>query len=239
MSTPELVVDGADRRVAALNAFAAAAAAGVFAALSDPRLMGPMDWPWPAAAGALLGGLAAVVPLRRGKRAAAAVLAACWAGPCEWVAYGWGTGRLWDSGYWLALAAGAAVLGMAASVWSTPTDFGQPMRIAAVQDPGLQGGAGSWPDRIARIAGVKGAHSVRVEEWATGAGHTVTVRLDGTGATWQALQQHASAFATDLALPAGCGVTVGPGDTRASVTLDVATADAMAEPQAYPGLDED
>ncbi len=241
----DLVVDGADRRVAALNAFTAATGAGVAAVMSDPRMLGPQPWGWPAAAGAVLGGLAVVIPLRRGARAAAAVLGVCWAAPCGWVAYGWGTGTLWDGQYWLALAAGAAALGMAASVWATPTDFGAPMHAVgpAVAGVAVTAPPCEWAELIARVTKGKivGVTGIEREDWATGTGYTVFGQMPADGSTWETLQPYEPGLAAALRLSKGGGVTVGPdldGDA-ASFRVDVLEQDALAGSMTYPGLDDD
>lgn len=239
----DLVVDGADRRVAALNAFTAAVGAGIAATMSDPRLLGPQHWWWPAGLGLALGGLAAVIPLRRKARAAAAVLACCWAAPCEWVAYGWGTGRLWSGSYWEALAGGAAVLGAAAAVWATPTDYGAPMHQPAPTAVPAPAVPDEWAVMIERVTKgkIKGVHGVTVRQWDTGTGYTVHAVMPPDGSTWETLQPYEPGLAAALRLPPGGGVEVHPDleADAAAFTVRVLERDAMAGSMTYPGLEDD
>lgn len=239
----DLVVDGADRRVAALNAFTAAVGAGIAATMSDPRLLGPQHWWWPAGLGLALGGLAAVIPLRRKAKAAAGVLAACWAAPCWWVAYGWGTHRLWSGSYWEALAGGAAVLGAAAAVFATPTDFGAPMHQPGPAVAPPPAAPDEWAVLIERVTKgkIKGVHGVTVQQWDTGNGYTVFAAMPPDGSTAETLTPYEAGLAAALRIPAGGGVTVGPdldGDA-AMFRVDVLKVDALAGSMTYPGLEDE
>ncbi len=241
----DLVVDSADRRASVvLNVFSAAGLSGIAAVLSDPRMLGPQDWRYPAAVGVALGGLAAVMPLRRGARAAAAVMACCWAAPCGWIAYGWLAHRLWSLPYWITWAAGAVALGIATHTWTMPMDFGASMHQQAPAAAGVAGPVvpDEWATLIARvtkgkIVGVTGAER---HDWDTGTGYTVFGQMPPDGSTWETLQPFEPGLAAALLLGKGGGVTVGPDleGNAASFRLDVLEQDAMAGSMTYPGLDD-
>jgi S-DNA-T family DNA segregation ATPase FtsK/SpoIIIE len=223
-------VDGVDRRIAALYAVAAALAAACAAMVGDPRLFGPWQWWWPMAAGVACAAASVPTPLRRRARLAAVVRAVCWLAAGGWVAVGYREG-IWSGGYWQAWAYGALGLGVLASVFATPTDWGEPMFRLAPAPPARS----EWADRIAQVAKIAGVRSVTVRAWDAGAGYRVAGEFAGDGTTWRDLQRFEAALAAHLRLPKGCGVEVGPGEHRGGFTIDVATQDAMAASREYPG----
>jgi hypothetical protein len=235
--TAEYQVDGEDRRVAVCYTVALTGVAAAAALASDPRALGPFDPKWPGLAGVLCAGLAVLTPLRRQARAAAVVRAACCLAMAGWLSWGCRFG-IWDSDYWLALGCGAVVLGWAAAVFATPTDWGGPARIAQPARPSAVE-PDDWSQRIAQATKgrVTGATVVQVEEWETGNGRTVFGQMPATGDTWEALQPAQAALAAVLRLPAGGGVTAGPWGDAAGFRLDVLERDAMAQAPAYPGLE--
>lgn len=237
------VVDGADRRVAALYAFAAYSIAAVLVLASVPVLLGPVPWGWWLAGGALFAGLSTILPLQRKAYAAAAACATFWLTGAGWVAWGYAHDPFHHAGrYWLVGAALAGACTFLAYAYATPTDYGDPWRPPAPGPvPAAPGQPDVWAERIAAVSKgrVTGVHSVTVQDWDTGNGYTVYGTMPPDGSTWETLAPFEPGLAASLRLPAGGGVTVGPdldGDA-ASFRVDVLRVDAMAGSMTYPGLE--
>jgi hypothetical protein len=250
------MVDGPDRWAAALLALAGTLFTAVVELCGHPAVFGPWS-PLPAVlAGLVFAALSTITPLRRKARLAAYVRAGSWVFAGGWVAYGyeWGlTGRYWHVRTWRAetwsqtywqvglLAAAAAVA--AAAVFATPTDLGQPAAQPEVQAAGLDPGdpvGEHWAQVIAAGSkgAVTGAYSITEHDWPTGAGYTVRGKL-ADGRTWEDLAKHTAGIAAVLDLDAGGGVSVEPDGGAAGFAMKVLTQDAMAQPVAYPGAEEE
>lgn len=241
----QLVVDGADRMVAGLYTVGAAGLSAACALAAQPGVLGPWPWWWPAAAGTGFAALSVVTPLARKVRGAAAVRATCWLSSGSWVAYACveGVGR---TGYWLAGACGAGLLGMASAIWATPTDLGQPMHPNTPAAPGIPQPPPNDQDELAGIitaatkGRIVGVTTDWIDEWAGDTGWTAHLTMPGDGSTWETLQPYQAAIASVLNLPKGGGVTACPDMERGAraAQLRVLHVDGMADPAAYPGLDD-
>lgn len=244
----QLVVDGADRRVAALYAFAVAGIAATAALTSHPLILGPVPWSWWVTGGVVCGALNTILPLRRGAVDAAVVYALFWVVPAAWVGWGHQHG-VFHGRYWLAGAGLTAVCVLLAYTCAMPADFGLPMQQQptrrAAEEPvaGQEPPPDEWAERIRTVTKgkISGIHQVTVHPWDTGHGYTVFAQMPPDGSTWETLQPYEAALAAALGIRAGGGVSVKPdleGDA-ASVRVDVLEQDAMAGSMTYPGMEDE
>lgn len=232
-------VDGADRWLAGVYVAVAALFSLAAAALSDPRALGPCPSLPIFVAGLLCAALAISSALPRPDVPrpptvmvyAAAVRATACLASTTWV--GWGAQfGIHHKSYWIWGVCAVSVIGTAAVKFAMPTNFGGPARLTGPD--GLPVPPHEWALRIERVAGMKGVNNVVVTHWAGSTGYDVDGDFGDGGDTYQDLQRFESAFASDLRLPPGCGVTVKPGRDRGAFKLQVSTVDVMAEARAYP-----
>lgn len=89
--------------------------------------------------------------------------------------------------------------------------------------------AADWEDRFARVCNISGCQVINIEKYPKDTGYMLEVKLPGNGATWRSIQQFCDQLASDLDLPAGCGVEVTPGVTRGVCIVKVSTVNALSE----------
>lgn len=229
-----------DRFRAASISLAASLWAAFFGVLGSG--LGRLGDPWSPVLPAIVGPVAGVAfgwPAFRARRpVVGAHRVVTWSAAAGWIAWVYvaGADQLL---VWQVWGYGSLGLALVALPFAVP-DAGPGWLPSPAAGPGKYA---DWVERIERLAPpVKAPRVQRIAAWSSGFGHDVIGEFTD-GSTWQALAGRAANFASDLKLPHGCSVTVGPaeeGGHRGGFVVKVNTRDAMSQPrkylEAHPGL---
>lgn len=229
-----------------VNAVGAAAGTAMVGSLA-----GVSPW-WAAGAGLAAAGTVAARAAQRGvSRAGVVYRGCCWAGAGAWTGWALATSP-WSVDTLAGLAVGGLVAGLGGAELSdheqrVTARRAQAVEAARVAEEAARVAAGEeavaaarvevalvWEARLARVAQLSGVVVEGVQEWPSGAGYSLQVRLPQGGATWRNIASCVDGLAADADLPHGCGVEVAPGPSRQVAILQVATVDTTAVPQPYP-----
>lgn len=176
----------------------------------------------------------AVAARRRYSPGHRAYRAAAWLLAGGWTSWAMAVGP-WSG--WLpaaSLAAGATLAwGCGAAYEAYEQDAPRRQREAAEQ-AAREATGDDWEARLERVCRVAGCHVIGVEQWDTGMGYSVEVRLPEGGATVDAISQQVGALRADLRLPRGCSLEVDTGIDYGTVIIRVNTADALTELHPFP-----
>jgi S-DNA-T family DNA segregation ATPase FtsK/SpoIIIE len=222
-----------DRFRAASIAVAASLWAAFFGVLGSG--LGQLGDPWSPVLPALVGPAAGVAfgwPAFRARRwVVGAHRVVTWSAVAGWVAWVYVAGA--DQPLvWQVWGYGSLGLALVSLPFAVP-DAGPGWLPSPAAGPGKYA---EWVERIERLAPpVKAPRVQRIVAWSSGFGHDVIGEFSD-GSTWQALAGRAANFASDLQLPHGCSVTVGPaeaGGHRGGFVVKVNTRDAMSTPRRY------
>lgn len=219
---------------------------GAYAAVSWGHAVGLPAW-WALVAAAVLGWAELVVSAHRALPTPGRVYrVGCALGAGVWGCWALATSP-WTLHAALALVVGAVAAGVLATVYAYTQPPDQPKAAAVQPQPagrGLDREAREWELRLARIANigkvtpegvlVDGAEVRGIGKWPTGAGRTIDVDLP-RGKTWRDhVLPFAAALASDLRLPAGCGVEIGRGVHQGACVIRVSEKDELGSDQPYP-----
>jgi hypothetical protein len=166
-------------------------------------------------------------------RAASWLIAGGWTtwamahGPLSWAA----------AGSLAAIGLGTWAAASHAAVWEEAAEeerFSVEAKAAAAEMDGRRRMvAREWTERIKRVCNVE-VKVIAVQFWETGAGLALEAELPSGGVTWDRLNAHSRALATDARLPLGCTVRVEEGAAQGLVVLDIMTKNVLAEEKVYP-----
>lgn len=185
------------------------------------------------ALGSAISGASREVPLSKGS---IGLRVAAWLSGGAWTSYALSQDNVWEWGVLGPLLAAACGFGAAAGGLAIKHLRDERRRQDAHNALMRVKVAREWIARIERVAGIKGADVINVEDWKdqhtgrkTGAGYDIEVRLPEGGATWRSLQQYTDGFAADARLPEGCGVEVFCGADRGLAIMKVSTKNSLLE----------
>jgi hypothetical protein len=182
----------------------------------------PAGWALAASAAGALGTAAAGIR-RRLTRASIGFRSACWLAAGTWSSWalaGDGPTSLPALG---ALAVGSIAAGTAAAGFAAHEETEQARRATLLTIGHRRALAAEWIDRLERVCRIEGAEIVGIEQWPSGMGYTVEVKLPAGGTTRKSIADRTGALGSDLDLPRGCGVQVHDGMTRRLVLIRVTT----------------
>ncbi|UED85294.1 type IV secretion system DNA-binding domain-containing protein [Streptomyces profundus] len=132
------------------------------------------------------------------------------------------------------LAVGATLAGTLGAGVGAHETTEQARRATALRIGTRRQMAVEWVERLARVCRIEGAEIVAIEQWPTGMGYTIEVKLPAGGTTRKAISDRTAALASDLDLPSGCGVAVHEGVTRRLALVKVTTKSMAGQAIAFP-----
>ncbi|GAB2571940.1 hypothetical protein GCM10027168_00820 [Streptomyces capparidis] len=209
------------------------ATAGTLVATAIADAAGTPAW-WALAAGAVGAAGSIGAGLRKAvSRAGLAFRGGAWLMAGTWSSWALAGGDPVSPGSLAALAVAGIAGGTLSAGVAGHEETEQARRLTLMSLGQRRAQAQEWIERLERICGVAGAGVPAIESWPSGYGYTVEVELPG-GKTIKQVAPHADALASDLDLPAGCGVQVLDGATRRRVLILVKTKSWAGTEEPFP-----
>ncbi|MBT2383101.1 hypothetical protein [Streptomyces sp. ISL-11] len=160
--------------------------------------------------------------------------ASCWATAGAWSSWALTSGGPTTLPALGSLAVAGVAAGTMAVGFAAHEESEQARRAMLLTFGARRALAVEWIERIARVCRVEDVDIVAIENWPSGMGYTVELKLPEGGTTRKAIADRADALASDLDLPNGCGISVHDGMTRRLVLIKVTTKSLAGAEMPFP-----